>query len=86
MPVTRSYSLPDEIVQVVDSLPKRERSNFVSSALLKAIRIKSRQDALDILASITPVKTANTRSSVELVEDSRNRQRNIRGSGADTND
>jgi len=71
MTATRSYSLPDEVVNYVDNLPKRERSKFVASSLKRAVRKQSKINALQVLRAIVPVKTDDPRSSVELVEESR---------------
>ncbi|MFT5113287.1 MAG: putative ribonuclease YlaK [Parasphingorhabdus sp.] len=70
MPATRSYSLPDEVVEFVDNLPKRERSKFVASTLIRAVRQQSKLKALEALNSIVPMKSDDLRGSVELLESS----------------
>ncbi len=71
MSATRSYSLPDEVVEFVDKLPKRERSKFVASTLTRAVREQSKLKALQALKSVVPVKDDDPRGSVELLEASR---------------
>lgn len=75
MTVTKSYSIPEDVAQFIDSLPKMERSKFVSSTLRRAIQNRTKEKALDMLNSITPVDTGDNKTSVELVRESRERRR-----------
>jgi metal-responsive CopG/Arc/MetJ family transcriptional regulator len=75
MAITKSYSIPEDVAQFIDSLPKMERSKFVSSTLRRAIQDQTKQKALEILASIRPVDNGDKRSSVELVREARERRR-----------
>lgn len=74
MTVTKSYSIPEDVAQFIDSLPKMERSKFVSSTLRRAIENRTKQKALDMLNSITPIDTGDNKTSVELVRESRERR------------
>ena len=75
MTITKSYSIPEDVAQFIDSLPKMERSKFVSSTLRRAIQNQTKQKALDMLASITPVDNGDKKSSVALVREARERRR-----------
>jgi hypothetical protein len=37
MPVAKTFTISEQLVEFLDSLPKREKSKFVSNALAKAI-------------------------------------------------
>ena len=75
MTITRSYSIPEDVAQFIDTLPKMERSKFVSSTLRQAIQNRTKQKALDMLDSITAVDNGDKKTSVELVRESRDRRR-----------
>ncbi|HFC31092.1 MAG TPA: hypothetical protein ENJ44_08635 [Oceanospirillales bacterium] len=69
MPVAKTFTIPEKIVEFLDSLPKREKSKFVSLALTKAILEKKKADALAMLDSIVPVESE--KGSLQLLEESR---------------
>ena len=73
MAETRSYSLDEDVLKVVDSVPKKERSKFVSSRLRRAFAIEDEQrsKALKALKDIVPIKGKDKKSSVELLAESR---------------
>ena len=75
MAITKSYSIPEDVAQFIDSLPKMERSKFVSATLRQAIQKRTKEKALDMLDSITPTNTGDNKTSVELVRESRERRR-----------
>ena len=69
MPIAKTFTLSEEVVEYLETLPKREKSKFVSSALAKAILEKKKVDALALLDSIVPVES--DKGSAELVDDFR---------------
>ena len=69
MPVAKTFTIPEKVVEFLDTLPKREKSKFVSNALIQAIKDKNKADALAFLDSIEPVES--DKGSVELLEESR---------------
>ncbi len=71
---TRTYSLPNEVAHFIDSLPKRERSKFVSSHLSRAVKFQSKQRLLSALDAIVPVNDGDERNSVDLVKEARERR------------
>ena len=68
---TRSFSLPSEVVRYLDSLPKRQRSKFVSSHLSRIVRQLDRDQFLETLDSIVPIDDGDPRPSEELVQEAR---------------
>ena len=69
MSVAKTFTISEQVVEFLDSLPKREKSKFVSNALIQAIKDKNKADALAFLDSIVPVESDI--GSVELLEESR---------------
>ena len=69
MSVAKTFTISEQVVEFLDSLPKREKSKFVSNALAKAILEQKKADALAFLDSIEPVES--DKGSVELLQESR---------------
>lgn len=69
MPIAKTFTISEKVVEYLETLPKREKSKFVSSALAKAILEKKKADALALLDSIVPVESE--KGSAELVDDFR---------------
>lgn len=71
MSAVKSFSLPDEAVLVLESIPKRERSDFVSKAILEAARQQSQQQAIAAISAFPRAKLKQGETVVELVRDIR---------------
>ncbi len=71
----RTYSLPTDVCEFLDKLPRNARSKFVSQTLRREVGRRAKEKALATLDSIVPVKTDGKKSSVELVQELRNKRR-----------
>ena len=49
MSTVKSFSLPDEAVTVLENIPKNERSEFVSYAILEAAKQKVKLQAIEAI-------------------------------------
>ena len=49
MSTVKSFSLPDEAVTVLNKIPKNERSEFVSYAILEASKQKAKLQAIEAI-------------------------------------
>lgn len=76
MTTARTFMLPDQVTDFLDTLPPRAKSKYVSKAILEQIKREKKQDALDFLNSIVPVKNTTGETSVELVKKSRQQRAN----------
>lgn len=53
MTIKRTFTLPDEASELLDStIPKSQRSKFVSKALIAAIRERERNKLLELLDNV----------------------------------
>ena len=66
-----TFSLPPEAGEIVDALPKMEKSEYVAQALLHFEKEKARKKALDLIASLKPKKWDTDKDSVALVQEAR---------------
>ena len=66
-----TFSLPPEASEIIDQLPKMEKSEHVAQALVYFKKEKAKQKALDVLAMLKPKDWATDRDAVELVQQAR---------------
>jgi hypothetical protein len=66
-----TFSLPPEAGEIIDSLPKMEKSERVAQALLHFERQQAKQKTLDVLALLKPREWETDKDAVTLVEEAR---------------
>jgi len=71
MATVKSFSLPDEAVTVLEQIPKRERSEFVTLAILEAAKQKVKQKAVEAIQNFQRFETDDDKSVVEVLRDIR---------------
>jgi hypothetical protein len=71
MATVKSFSLPDEAVTVLEQIPKRERSEFVTLAILEAAKQKVKQKAVEAIQNFQRFDTDDDKSVVEVLRDIR---------------
>ena len=71
MATVKSFSLPDEAVTVLEQIPKNERSEFVTLAILEAAKQKVKQQAVEAIQNFQRFDTDDDKSVVEVLRDIR---------------
>jgi hypothetical protein len=66
-----TFSLPSEVANIIDSLPKTEKSSYVAQAILNQEKEKARQKALDVISLLNPQSWNTKKDAVELVQETR---------------
>ena len=66
-----TFSLPEEVGQVIDALPKTEKSKFVADAVKNQVRMKAKQKALNIIDLLNPKDWETDKDAVQLVQEAR---------------
>jgi len=75
MPIVRTFTLPEAVVEFLDKLPSKEKSKYVSQTLLKQIEADNTQEALNALYAIKRVKDKDQRSSTMLIKEIRTKRK-----------
>jgi len=71
MATVKSFSLPDEAVTILEQIPKRERSEFVTLAILEAAKQRVKQNAVEAIQNFQRFDTDDGKSVVEVLRDIR---------------
>lgn len=66
-----TFSLPEEVANVIDALPKTEKSKYIAQAVLNQERSKAKQKALDVIALLDPKDWGTDTDAVDLVNEMR---------------
>lgn len=69
-----TFSLPFEAGKVIDALPKMEKSEHVTQALLQFEKEKARQKTLDIIKLLRPKDWDTDKDAVTLVQEARQKR------------
>ena len=71
-----TFSLPEEVAEIIDALPKTEKSNYIAQAVLNQEKEKAKQKALDVIALLHPKEWDTEKDAVELVQEARTTKAN----------
>ena len=67
MSTVKSFSLPDEAVTVLNKIPKNERSEFVSYAILEASKQKAKLQAIEAIKKFPRVESEDKALVVDVL-------------------
>jgi len=71
--VKRTFSIPDEVSETLNNtIPNQERSKFISTLLVDALKKRQRKELIDTLDSIEPWSNVQE-SAAELIRRVRER-------------
>lgn len=65
--VNKSFSLPSEVAEYLETLPNREQSKFVSAHLSRAVEYHKKMKAMEKLRNFPRVKGSSGESSTETL-------------------
>ena len=71
MATVKSFSLPDEAISVLDQIPKTERSEFVTNAILEMAKQKVKLQAIEAIKSFQRFQPEDKTSVVDVVREIR---------------
>ena len=66
----RTFNLPDEVSQYIDTIPNNEKSKFVSEALMKAITETKKRELLTLIDEFETGEVAD-QSAVDIIRELR---------------
>lgn len=69
----RSFSIPDEVDTYIESIPKSQRSKFVSHALIEAMREQKKEELLQLIEDFDRGEPSDL-STVEMVRQLRDEE------------
>lgn len=67
MATVKSFSLPDEAVTVLENIPKNERSEFVTYAILEAAKQKVKLHAIEAIKHFPRFESEDKTSVVDVL-------------------
>lgn len=68
MATVKSFSLPDEAVSILNNIPKNERSEFVTAAILAAAQYNNRLQALSSIKNFNRFPVDSKSSVVDTLQ------------------
>ena len=71
MSTVKSFSLPDEAISVLDQIPKTERSEFVTNAILEMAKQKVKLQAIEAIKSFPRFQPEDKTPVVDVVREIR---------------
>ena len=71
MATVKSFSLPDEAISILDQIPKTERSEFVTNAILEMAKQKVKLQAIEAIKSFPRFQPEDKTPVVDVVREIR---------------